>query len=107
MKDSTTIKELREYIIYNAHCLLKHPGAQKTYNYLSEYFYWPNSYQGYIEYCRQCDTCQYIKISIQLPQGFTKSLPVPKEPFTYISMDFLSLLPQIDQPFTNMDGKLY
>ena len=88
------VKELREYIIYNTHILLGHPRAQKTYSYLNEYFYWPNSYQNCIEYCQQCDTCQRTKASTQLPYGFAKPLPVPDRPFIHLFMDFLSLPPR-------------
>ena len=85
---------LREALLKNAHTLLGHPGTQKQYEYLSEYFHWPRMYMDSFDYCRQCDSCQHTKTSTQLPQSFAKPLSLPNQPFSHLSMDFLSLPPK-------------
>ena len=48
-----------------------------------------------INYCSQCDTCQHTTYSTQAPQGLTRPLPIPHQPFTHLAMNFLSLPPKV------------
>ena len=69
--------------------------GQKTYDYLTDYVYWPTMQKDTMEYCQQCDTCQHTKFSTQAPQGLARPLPIPQKPFTHFCMDFLSMPPKI------------
>ena len=43
------------------------------------------------DYCKLYDTCQRTTFSTQAPQGWARPLPIPHQPFTHITIDFLSL----------------
>ena len=48
-----------------------------------------------MHHCRQCNTCQRTTLLTQVPQGLARPLPIPHLPFTYISMEVLSLPPKV------------
>jgi hypothetical protein len=88
------IQEIRETIINRGHDVLKHASAEKTYQYLKEFYFWPSMRKDTYEYCQQCDNCQHTKYATTAPQGLAHPLPVPHLPFTHLAMDFLSLPPK-------------
>jgi hypothetical protein len=45
------------------------------------------------EYVKSCDSCQRIKASQQVPAGLLQPLPIPKQPWDQVSMDFIVQLP--------------
>src|SRR3954470_22135794 len=45
------------------------------------------------DYVKSCDLCQYIKASQQVPAGLLQPLPIPKQPWDQVSMDFIVQLP--------------
>lgn len=52
----------------------------------------------FIKYVQSCDVCQRIKTGNHFPQGLLQPLPVPKQIWEDISLDFVEGLP-------NSDGK--
>ncbi|KAF7835788.1 Transposon Ty3-I Gag-Pol polyprotein [Senna tora] len=85
----------RELLVREAHSggLMGHFGVQKTLDMLNEQFYWPNM-RKYIEnICAKCIACKQAK-SKYMPHGLYTPLPVPTEPWTDISMDFVLGLPR-------------
>ncbi|MCO5598177.1 hypothetical protein L7F22_052269 [Adiantum nelumboides] len=71
-----------------------HPRINKTYRFLSATYFWPQIQQDVIKYVKACHSCQIMKASRQLPQGLLQPLPVPKERWESISMDFITTLPR-------------
>ncbi|MCO5574136.1 hypothetical protein L7F22_027916 [Adiantum nelumboides] len=70
-----------------------HPDINKTYRLLSATYFWPQMQQDVIKYLKACHSCQIMEASRQLPQGLLQPLPVPKERWESISMDFITTLP--------------
>ncbi|MCO5568874.1 hypothetical protein L7F22_022576 [Adiantum nelumboides] len=87
---------LRKILIQEHHEIpfAAHPGINKTYRLLSATYFWPQMQQNVIKYVKACHSCQIIKASRQLPQGLLQPLPVPKERWESISMDFITTLPR-------------
>jgi hypothetical protein len=56
-------------------------------------FYWPQMNNDVREYVKSCDSCQHIKASQQVPAGLLQPLPIPKQPWDQVSMDFIVQLP--------------
>ncbi|KAG9454329.1 hypothetical protein H6P81_007233 [Aristolochia fimbriata] len=89
------ICSIRELLVRESHSggLMGHFGVQKTLNMLSEHFYWPNMRKNVERVCAQCIACKQAK-SKSKPHGLYTPLPVPTEPWTDISMDFILGLPR-------------
>ena len=86
---------VRELLVRESHSggLMGHFGVQKTLDMLNEHFYWPNMRKYVEKICAQCFACKQAK-SKSLPHGLYTPLPVPTEPWTDISMDFVIGLPR-------------
>ncbi|MCO5561850.1 hypothetical protein L7F22_015474 [Adiantum nelumboides] len=87
---------LRKIVIQEHHEVpfAAHPGINKTYCYLSATYFWSQMQQDVIKFVKACHSCQIMKASRQLPQGLLQPLPVPKERWESISMDFITTLPR-------------
>ncbi|MCO5583817.1 hypothetical protein L7F22_037731 [Adiantum nelumboides] len=87
---------LRKILIQDYHekPFAAHPRINKTYRLLSATYFWPQMQQDFIKYVKACHSCQIMKASRQLPQGLLQPLPVPKERWESISMDFITNLPR-------------
>jgi hypothetical protein len=53
-------------------------------------------YSMRIDYVRSCDTCQRDKVSRHRRYGLLQPLEIPYRPWTSISMDFITALPESD-----------
>lgn len=86
---------LRELLVREAHGggLMGHFGTTKTLEVLHEHFYWPNMKRDVQKMCDRCITCRQAKSRV-MPHGLYTPLPVPKEPWVDISMDFILGLPR-------------
>ncbi|MCO5547590.1 hypothetical protein L7F22_001041 [Adiantum nelumboides] len=95
---------LRKILIQEHHEVpfAAHPGINKTYRLLSATYFWPQMQQGVIKYVKACHSCQIMKASRQLPQGLLQPLPVPKERWESISMDFITTLPRTSKGNTQI-----
>jgi len=84
--------------IHEAHGggLMEHFGVVKTLDVLHEHFYWPKMKKDVRHICDKCKTCRKAKSRTQ-PHGLYIPLPVPKEPWVDISMDFVLGLPRSKQ----------
>ena len=66
----------------------------KTLNVLCEHFYWPNTKRDMQRICdKWCITCRQAKSRV-MPHGLYTSLPVLKETWVDVSMDFILSLPR-------------
>ena len=89
------VGELRAELLKECHATpyAAHPGRDKTLSLLSRYFWWPGMAQDVAKYVAHCDSCQRNKASSQSPAGLLQPLPVPGQPWSSISMDFVVDLP--------------
>ena len=90
--------QLRSQVIQWGHDshLTCHPGVTRTFHQLSQRFWWPlmrSDIQGYV---RACPTCNQSKTSSRPPAGLLQPLPVPKRPWSHLSLDFVTGLPPSD-----------
>ena len=73
-----------------------HQGMAKTYEKISRNYYWPHMRKDIERYVKNCDTCQRIKPTNHAPFGLLKPLQAPERPWSSISMDFITGLPESD-----------
>lgn len=91
---------LRQQLISEAHDggLAGHFGRDKTVKQLEEIFYWPGFKKETERYVRRCPICLEVKGTRQ-NTGLYLPLPVPKEPWVDLSMDFVLGLPRTKAGF--------
>lgn len=73
-----------------------HPGKAGTLELLSREYWWPSVRKDCDQYVRNCHHCKRVKASREPPTGLLKPLPIPLKPWTSISMDFVTQLPDSD-----------
>ncbi|POM76561.1 Putative retroelement [Phytophthora palmivora] len=78
-----------------------HLGREKTYQMVSQTFWWPRMYKWVAHYVKTCETCQRVKPSghASAPQ---QSLPVPADCWMSMSLDFVFGLPADDKVNTGI-----
>ena len=86
---------LRELFVGEAHGggLMGHFGVAKTLGILHDHFFWPHMKRDVERFCEKCITCKQAKSKLK-PHGLYTPLPIPSEPWTDISMDFVLGLPR-------------
>jgi hypothetical protein len=86
---------LCELLVGEAHGggLMGHFGVAKTLGILHEHFFWPHVKRDVERICEKCITCKKAKSKLK-PHGLYTPLPIPSEPWTDISMDFVLDLPR-------------
>ena len=70
-----------------------HGGVLKTYKRLAEQFFWKGMRKSVEEFVAACIVCQQHKYPTSKASGLIQPLPIPKEPWTEITMDFIVSLP--------------
>jgi hypothetical protein len=68
--------------------LMGHFGIAKTLDVLHEHFYWSNIKRDVQIICDRCITCRQAKSRV-MPHGLYTPLPVPKELWVDVSMNFI------------------
>ncbi|KAK3545273.1 hypothetical protein QTP70_002933, partial [Hemibagrus guttatus] len=66
-----------------------HPSTQLT----RCRFWWPSLGLDVEEYVHACPTCAQSRTSRHLPEGLLEPLPTPRRPWSHLSVDFLTDLP--------------
>ena len=86
---------VREELISKNHDdpLAGHFGPEKTSDLLQRKYYWAGCGKQAGEYVKTCDICQRTKAPRHKPYGELASLPVSKNPWREITMDFVTGLP--------------
>jgi len=89
---------LRTALFREAHDSLTagHFGADKTYNFLHERYYWPRMKVSVKRYLRGCETCARVKPSNDKKMGLLQPLPVPTGRWEHIGIDFVVGLPKVE-----------
>ncbi|KAK3547882.1 hypothetical protein QTP70_000339 [Hemibagrus guttatus] len=70
-----------------------HPGIRRSTQLVCNRFWWPSLDSDVEEYVRSCSTCTQVRTSRLLQEGLLKPLPVPRRPWSHLSVDFLTDLP--------------
>ena len=89
-------KDVRLRILKARHdsILAGHPGISKTTELVQRDYIWFGINAFVSDYVRSCDVCSRNKTNRSRPYGHLHSLPVPKLPFTDLTMDFIEKLPE-------------
>ncbi|KAK3548239.1 hypothetical protein QTP70_005825 [Hemibagrus guttatus] len=53
-------------------------------------FWWPSLASDVEGHVRACSTCAQVRTSRQLPEGLLEPLPIPRCPWSHLSVDFLT-----------------
>ena len=82
---------IRTFLISEAHDPITsgHFGEQKTWDKLSQHWYWHGAREDVNEYVRTCTTCQKIRASNRKPPGVLFPI-VAREPGHIVTLDFVS-----------------
>ena len=88
-------EELRAEVIQLHHDVpaAEHGGRWKTVKLVTRNYWWPGVMRDVRRYIEGCDLCQQIKNRIEEMVGKLKLGEVPKQLWTYISVDFITKLP--------------
>ncbi|KAK3519646.1 hypothetical protein QTP86_015266 [Hemibagrus guttatus] len=70
-----------------------HPGIRRSTQLTRRRFWWSSLGPDVEGYIRACSTCAQVWTSRQLPEGMLEPLPIPQRPWSYLSVDFLTDLP--------------
>lgn len=73
--------------------LREHMGYDKPIYRMRRDFYWPGMKRDLKHFIRSCDICQQVKADNSFPNGLLQPLPIPYQPWTHITMDFINGLP--------------
>ncbi|KAI3771069.1 hypothetical protein L6452_02223 [Arctium lappa] len=71
-----------------------HPGADKMYQDLRSYYWWPGMKRDVAMYVSECLTCARVKAEHQKPSGLLQQPEIPQWKWDQISMDFVTKLPR-------------
>ncbi|KAI3505892.1 hypothetical protein L1887_28214 [Cichorium endivia] len=90
------VDELRKLILNESHRSRYsiHPGADKMYKDLTEYYWWPGMKKDVALYVGKCLTCSKVKAKHQKPSGLLQQPEIPEWKWEQVSMDFVTKLPR-------------
>jgi len=97
-------EELQEQIIRQHHDdpVHGHPGITRTMDQIQRNYQFPNMKEKVASYIKKCADCQKNKHSTHAPYGEMQPMELPNEPWTDISMDFVTGLPLSKDPATGL-----
>ena len=92
---------LRELVLNEAHKsnYSIHPGSDKMYKDLKEFYWWPNLKREIAVYVSNCLTCARVKAEYQKPSGLLQQPQIPEWKWENITMDFITKLPRTPNGF--------
>jgi transposase InsO family protein len=79
---------------YHDDPLAGHFGRTRTTELLKRKFHWVNMQNDVAQYVKECAVCQGAATPRHRPYGKLEPLPIPQRPFSDLSMDFITHLPQ-------------
>ena len=89
------LSAVHDRLIYCAHMSPSsgHPGISRTVRCLSGKYWWPTLAKDVSVYVSSCSVCAQCKAPRHLPRGKLHPLPFPQQPWSHLSIDFLTDLP--------------
>jgi len=96
--------ELRKQLLDEAHLSRYsiHPGSNKMYQDLKQWFWWTRIKRKITKYVSECDTCRSVKASHLKPVGMLQPLNIPSWKWENISMDFIVGLPKTSKGYDSI-----
>ncbi|KAL0150131.1 hypothetical protein M9458_054558 [Cirrhinus mrigala] len=70
-----------------------HPGSQRTLSLLWNWYWWPSMAQDVARYVKGCSICAMTTTPHHLPEGKPVPLPLPRQPWSHLGVDFVADLP--------------
>jgi len=89
--------KLRRRIFEELHDHTGHFGMERTRKLIMRRFWWDGITADINKWTSECETCAKIKHSRQKPAGLLQPLKIPQQPWSNISMDFITDLPKTKQ----------
>ncbi|GJT48083.1 putative reverse transcriptase domain-containing protein [Tanacetum coccineum] len=89
--------DLRTLVMHESHKSKYsiHPGSDKMYQDLKQFYWWPNMKANIATYVSKCLTCSKVKAEHQKPSGLLVQLEIPEWKWEKIIMDFVTKLPKM------------
>ncbi|KAL0155372.1 hypothetical protein M9458_049635, partial [Cirrhinus mrigala] len=86
---------LRKEVLQWGHdsTLAGHQGVQRTISFIDRAFWWRTLRRDVQEYVQACNICARSKTANSPSTGELQPLPIPKRPWSHISVDFVTGLP--------------
>ncbi|KAL0181794.1 hypothetical protein M9458_024200, partial [Cirrhinus mrigala] len=86
---------LRKEVLQWGHdsALAGHQGVQRTISFIDRAFWWRTLRRDVQEYVQACNICARSKTANSPSTGELQPLPIPKRPWSHISVDFVTGLP--------------
>ena len=102
MTDFDPTTEQRQQIIESRHDqkTAGHKGVAKTIELITRDFTWKGLRKDVEEYIRRCDICCKTKNDRHKPYGLLQSPEVPEKAWQSIALDFVTGLPESEEPLT-------
>ena len=96
--------ELKKKLLCEAHntVITMHPGGNKIYQDLKQYYWWRGMKRDVTEYVSKCLTCQQVKAEHQVASGLLNPISVPHWKWDNIVMDFVLGLPLTQRKHDNV-----
>ncbi|KAI3681448.1 hypothetical protein L6452_36243 [Arctium lappa] len=93
--------ELQKRILEEDHklCYSVHPGTNKMYRDLRQFYWWPGMKKDIAYFLEQCLTCLKVKAEHQRPYGELQPLEIPMWKWENITIDFVTKLPRTPKGF--------
>ena len=90
-------KELRAEVIWLYYDVpaARYRGRWKTVELVTRNYWWPGVTRDVGRYVEGCDLCQRMKNRTEEPAGKLKLSEVPKKPWSYLMVDFITKLPVV------------
>jgi hypothetical protein len=79
-----------------------HIGIDRTLAAIDRAYWWPGLRKDVRTYVLECDSCQRNKPVNMKPAGKIQPIPVPDKPWSDISMDLITDLPETDDGFDSV-----
>ena len=89
------VQELKKKLMYESHntVFTMHPGGNKMYQDLKQYYWWRGMKKDIVEYVSKCLTCKQVKAKHQVPSSLLNPISIPQWKWDKITMDFVSSFP--------------
>jgi hypothetical protein len=78
------------------HKLRGHPGIRKTKEMIMRHYFWPGLAKDVKNYVQACEPCNRAKSHRHKPFGLLKTLSIPHRPWSCISIDHITDLPECE-----------